>query len=248
MRGDAGFPVRLQFTKRGKVRFVSHRDIARALERAFRIEQLPLAFTLGFSPRPKVSFGLALSVGHESDAEYLDLELAEPIDVDSLPERLSDALPEGIDVTGAAALADRAPSLQEAIHEIWYRTEVVDATGAVPEPDLLHRGVDAALRAETLVVTRTRKGVESLEDVRPVVRDLLVVDGGSRPALELRLATHPRVPRPSEIVAAIDQSIDGAGLREARVVRTHQWIERAGARLSPLTADLRPGLIEARAS
>ena len=76
MKGSEGFPVRLGFTKRGKVRFVSHRDVARAFERAFRIEQLPLAFTLGFSPRPKVSFGLALSVGHESDAEYLDVELA----------------------------------------------------------------------------------------------------------------------------------------------------------------------------
>ncbi len=248
MRGEAGFPVRLEFTKRGKVRFVSHRDVARAFERAFRIEQLPLSFTLGFSPRPKVSFGLALSVGHESDAEYLDLELAEPVDVDALPGRLTDALPEGIDVTGAVALADRAPSLQEAIHEIWYRTEVVDATGATPDIDLLHRGVDAALRADTLVVTRTRKGVESLEDVRPVVRDLAVVDDGPHPALELRLSTLPRVPRPSEVVAAIDQSVDGVGLREARVLRTHQWIERAGARLSPLTADLRPGLVEARAS
>jgi radical SAM-linked protein len=73
MRGDSGFPVRIRFSKRGKVRFISHRDVARAFERAFRIEQLPLAFTEGFSPRPKVSFGLALSVGHESDAEYLDV-------------------------------------------------------------------------------------------------------------------------------------------------------------------------------
>ena len=73
VRGDAGFPVRLRYTKRGKVRWISHRDVARALERAFRITELPLAFTEGFSPRPKVSFGLALSTGHESDAEYLDL-------------------------------------------------------------------------------------------------------------------------------------------------------------------------------
>ena len=75
MRGDSGFPVRIRFAKRGKVRFISHRDVARAFERAFRIEQLPLAFTEGFSPRPKVSFGLALSVGHESDAEYLDVDV-----------------------------------------------------------------------------------------------------------------------------------------------------------------------------
>src|SRR5689334_13552993 len=107
MRGDSGFPVRVRFTKHGKVRFISHRDVARAFERAFRIEQLPLAFTLGFSPRPKVSFGLALSVGHESRAEYLDVELTEPIDVERLPAALSAALPEGIDVTGACRLIDR---------------------------------------------------------------------------------------------------------------------------------------------
>ena len=57
MRGDTGFPLRLRFCKRGKVRFISHRDVARAFERAFRIEQLPLAFTEGFSPRPKVQGG-----------------------------------------------------------------------------------------------------------------------------------------------------------------------------------------------
>ena len=67
------------------MRFVSHRDVARAFERAFRIETLPLSFTQGFSPRPKVSFGLALSVGHESDAEYLDVELATPIPLDVAP-------------------------------------------------------------------------------------------------------------------------------------------------------------------
>ena len=55
-RGDAGFPVRIRFSKRGPVRFISHRDIARAFERAFRIAELPIAFTQGFSPRPKVSF------------------------------------------------------------------------------------------------------------------------------------------------------------------------------------------------
>ena len=94
MRATDGFPVRVRFTKRGKVRFISHRDVARGFERAFRIEDLPLAFTLGFSPRPKVSFGLALSVGHESIAEYLDVELREPVETGAWPERLSAALQE----------------------------------------------------------------------------------------------------------------------------------------------------------
>ena len=65
MRGDAGFPVRLRFTERGKVRWISHRDVARAFERAFRIEQLPLAFSQGFSPRPKVSLTWPMKPPHE---------------------------------------------------------------------------------------------------------------------------------------------------------------------------------------
>ena len=58
-----------------------------------RIEQLPLAFSEGFSPRPKVSFGLALSVGYESNAEYLDVELTEPVDVEALPDAPSRSRP-----------------------------------------------------------------------------------------------------------------------------------------------------------
>ena len=129
VKGDNGFPVRVRFSKHGKVRFVGHRDVARGFERAFRIAELPLSFTLGFSPRPKVSFGLALSVGHESDAEYLDVELSEPIDLDGLPERLTAALPEGIVVTGVAALADRAPALQEAVTAVEWQLEVTAPDG-----------------------------------------------------------------------------------------------------------------------
>ena len=114
MKGDTGFPVRVRFTKRGKVRFVGHRDVARAFERAFRIEQLPLSFTLGFSPRPKVSFGLALGVGHESLAEYLDVELAQPVDVEALVPALSAALPVNHERT--ASLNERAPALNNRDH------------------------------------------------------------------------------------------------------------------------------------
>ena len=68
--------LRLRFSKTGKVRWTSHRDVARMWERAFRRTRLPLVYTAGFSPRPKISFGLALPTGHESVAEYLDVELA----------------------------------------------------------------------------------------------------------------------------------------------------------------------------
>ncbi len=239
MRGAAGFPVRLRFSEHGKVRFVSHRDVARAFERAFRICELPLAFTLGFSPRPKVSFGLALSVGHSSDAEYLDFELTEPVDVDALPGRLTDALPEGITVTGAIALADRAPALQEAVTAVGWRLEVVDeVTGNEPAPLALARLAAAAMAAPQLLITRTRKGREAEDDVRPALRRVDVV-GTAR--LDVEVSTQPTSVRPNEVVSAL-----GGGLVLSTACRVGQWIERGGARLEPLDAD--PRAVEARAS
>src|SRR5947207_1537918 len=107
--------VRVRFSKTGKIRWTSHRDVARMWERAFRRADVPLARTQGFSPRPKVSFGLALPTGHESVAEYLDLELTREVDIAALPARLTAALPAGIDVLAAAPIDDRAGSLQEEV-------------------------------------------------------------------------------------------------------------------------------------
>lgn len=258
MKGDAGFPVRIRFNKRGPVRFIGHRDVARNFERAFRIEELPLAFTLGFSPRPKVGFGLALSVGHESDAEYLDLELTHdpgpdgPDGLDRFPEALSIALPEGIDVTGVAPIADRAPSLQEAVTAVEYRLEVAhEISGGFSTPEAVATMVASVLDASSLEISRTRKGREVAEDVRPAIRamELLEVDAAVA-SLHLELATQPRNARPGDVVAALNAVAAPSGpvFTEGRVLRTHQWIERVGARLEPLEADPRAPVLEARAS
>lgn len=255
MRGDAGFPVRIAFTKQGKVRFISHRDVARAFERAFRIEALPLSFTQGFSPRPKVSFGLALSVGHESDAEYLDVELATPIPLGPLAARLTGALPEGIDVIAVEALADRAPALQEAVGAVEWEIEVLPTEGGVDaSPEAITRAAEALLAATELPVTRQRKGKTTTDDIRPAIRRIRVLGAvepanptgpgvtGSGTLIGVELATRPTSLRPAELVAAL-----GPHLHEGRVRRIRQWIERDGERHDPLTVDARIAT-EARAS
>lgn len=247
MRGDAGFPVRIRFSKRGKVRFISHRDVARAFERAFRIEQLPLAFTEGFSPRPKVSFGLALSVGHESDAEFLDVELTEPVDTAALAERVTPALPEGMPATGAVRLAERAPALQESITEVHYRVATIDGHGRPVPEEVLGVAASGALASDELTVARVRKGKESMDDIRPVLRSIEVGHDGDAAVLELTLLTQPRGARPREVLDALDSFV-GVGLAERRVTRTSQWIERGGARLEPLEADAFAPVLETSAS
>ena len=248
MRGDTGFPVRVRYTKQGKVRWISHRDVARAFERALRIEQLPLAFTLGFSPRPKVSFGLALSTGYESEAEYLDLELAQPIDLESLPARLTAALPLGIVVDAVVALEELAPALQEVVAAVTWQVEVADDDGQ-PVPAELVRGlVEAARDASVLEVTQVRKGRASVADVRPAIRRLEMIESPNA-TVEMELLTQPRGAKPSEVVAAIAGfSPHAMTLAVGRAVRTHQWIERDGARCEPLDADTRPCVPQVRAS
>jgi radical SAM-linked protein len=241
VRGGAANPVRLQYTKLGKVRWISHRDVARALERAFRVVQLPLAFSEGFSPRPKVSFGLALSTGHESDAEYVDLVLADPVDLDALPERLTAALPAGIAVVGAVALAERAPALQEAVTCVEWCVDVAHADYSDVDPAELRACVDTALLQCVLPTVKRRKGRDVEEDVRPVIRRITVAH--ERPAsVEMEMSTQPRGAKPGEVLAAIGDFID------VRARRTHQWIERDGARHEPLDADTRPRVPEACAS
>jgi radical SAM-linked protein len=244
VRGDAGFPVRVWFTKQGKVRFISHRDLARAFERAFRIEALPLAFTQGFSPRPKVSFGLALSVGHESDAEYLDIEFAETVPVEPLAAAITRALPEGIDVVEVVALADRAPALQEAVTAVEWEIELItDDDAADASSTVVHDRVAALLDAPTLVLERVRKGRTGTEDIRPVIRRITTLGPTERGTLiAVELATRPTSVRPAELIAAL-----GTEFREGRVRRTRQWIERGGVRYEPIASDPR-SVLEARAS
>jgi radical SAM-linked protein len=245
VKGGAQFPVRLHYTKHGKVRWISHRDVARAFERAFRIAALPLAFTEGFSPRPKVSFGLALSTGYESDAEYLDVEFASDVDLDRLPATVTDALPIGIDIVDAAALVERAPALMDAVTSVEWRVVVSDDDGTPITPARFTAAIDAALAAPTLPVARRRKGRDVVEDVKPVITRITVHDdaddGVRRAACAMELRTQPRSAKPGDVLAAIASAaaVPG-GLAEAHVLRTHQWIERDGARHEPLCADTRP--------
>jgi radical SAM-linked protein len=218
--------VRLRFSKLGKVRWTSHRDVARMWERAFRRVDLRLAYTEGFSPRPKVSFGLALPTGAESDAEFLDIELADGVqpDVAPLPGRLSPALPAGIDVLAAAVVEERG-SLQEIVTSCRWEMEAA-GVGV----DLLQDRVAQAQAADSLVVTRERKGQSVTDDVRPAILSLAVLGAGEGGALlECELATLTRGLRPSELLQALDPQFEPGAVR-----RTHQWIQRDGAKWEPI--------------
>ena len=235
--------VRLRYSKLGKVRFTSHRDTARIWERAIRRAELPVSYTEGFSPHPRLSFGLALSTGHESLGEYLDVDLELPdaeIDLDAVVARFDPTLPAGFAVQGAAVVEPGTTSLQEAVTSCVWRMEV---TGA--HPGVVGTAVEQLLDADQLVVTRERKGRDVTEDLRPSLLALAV--RGPTPCgteLEAELATQPRALRPGDLLGALAERAPGLAASSigAKVCRTHQWLDADGDRREPLPAP--PGLAD----
>jgi radical SAM-linked protein len=226
--------IRLRFSKLGKVRFTSHRDTARIWERALRRVDAPVAYSEGFSPRPRLSFGLALSTGHESLGEYLDVDLDLPedqLDLDQLITRLDPALPVGFTVQGASVVEPGTPSLQEAVTSCTWRMEVIGA-----DPGVVAAAVEQLLHRDRMVVTRERKGRDVTEDLRPAL---------------LELAPQGPTPSGTELVPS---AAPGAAVlaSTARVCRTHQWMVVGDERREPLAAPspppVAPPLQELRAS
>jgi len=244
--------ARVRFAKEGKVRWTSHRDVARIWERALRRAGLPVAYTEGFSPRPRLSFGLALPTGYESDAEYLDVDLLDPIGsfatsdpgpddpeargpravgLDELPERFTTRLPVGFRATAVVAVEPGGGSLQEIVTSCSWAIALAGVDAA-----RVADAAAAALAAPSLPLVRSRKGRETLDDLRPgllALRAAPPTEEG-RPVLLADLATQPRALRPSELLAACFADVAETLDITHRVRRTHQWIDCDGARREPI--------------
>ena len=126
--------IRIRFDKFGRIRFTSHRDVARAWERSLRRSRLPVAYSEGFSPRPRLRFGLALATAHESCGEYLDVDLfpgtlaSGDVDLDVLAHLVTPTLPPGMTVQAVADVDPGTPSLQESVESCTWLVEVPDLT------------------------------------------------------------------------------------------------------------------------
>ena len=228
--------LRIRYSKKGKVRFISHRDVARIWERTLRRVGVSVAYSQGFSPRPKLSFGLALSTGHESEAEFLDLELSDEdgdwtaVRGEDLAARLTAALPVGLDVV-AVAPVEKGDSLQQAVTSCTWAIEVDDV-----DREYMDAWVADVLSREEIVVERERKGKPVVEDLRPHVL-ALDVTGTTETGIRLSadLGTQPRALRPTELLAAVDPP-----LTARTVCRMNQWMSQGDDREEPLMAPTVP--------
>ena len=195
--------LRVRYAKRGRLRFTSHRDFSRAFERALVRARIPMAYSSGFNPHPRISYAGASPTGAASEAEYLEIGLAENVDPARLAEDLDRALPEGLDVLEVVAAAPG--SLADRLEVSRWQIDLALPLAAVAP------AVDAFLHRSSVTVERmTKKGLRSFDSRAAVLAlEASAYDAGSRLTVVLR-HTVPAV-RPDDVLAGIR---DVGGLAE----------------------------------
>jgi radical SAM-linked protein len=168
--------IRIRYAKRGPLRFTSHRDFARAFERALRRAAVPIAFSQGFTPHPKISYASAAPTGVGSEAEYLEIGLQAAIDPEQLRTALDASLSPGLDVLDAV-VAPEGTSLAERIDASRWLLELPGI-----EPAVAEQAVRTFLAAEEVLVERMTKQGRRSFDARQAVTAIAVTDQSGAPS------------------------------------------------------------------
>jgi radical SAM-linked protein len=231
--------IRLRYTKRGRLRFTSHRDFQRAFERALRRAGVPMAYSAGFTPHPKVSYANAAPTGTGSEAEFLEIALTERREPLPLRELLDESMPTGLDIIDAveARTSGFAERLEASRWELW-----IDGV----EPRVAERAVRIFLEAGKVEVRRqTKKGTRTF-DARAAVAFLGTVPVGADrpgdgPCAILRLVVRHLTPavRPDDVLSGLLATADLAPPVPAAVTRLAQGPlnEENGTVTDPLAPD-----------
>ncbi|GAA5154270.1 TIGR03936 family radical SAM-associated protein [Nocardioides marinquilinus] len=195
--------LRVRYAKRGRLRFASHRDFSRSFERAVFRARIPMAYSSGFNPHPRISYAGAAPTGAASEAEYLEIALAEVCAPDDVRASLAEAMPDGLDVLAVAdpAAGGGAPaSLSDLLQASRWTLEVAAA------PDETRAAVERLLAEESVVVERmTKKGLRAF-DCRAAVVAVGVVEGDpDRAGARLDLVLQHTVPavRPDDVLTGL---------------------------------------------
>lgn len=215
-----------RFAKGEAVKYISHLDLMRALERGMRRARLPLAYSEGFNPRPRVSYASALSVGHTSDAELMAFDLTDPMDPSAVREALNTALPKGLEILRAWATPPH--KRKTTLGDIDTAEYSVTIEGPLGNVDLEKRAAELLARDEVWI-TRVRDKSAKQLNLRPLVGAVSATEAGERKAeLHLRLRTGSSGgAKPEEVMAAL--GIEGREFR-ARVHRSGLYASGAAGR------------------
>lgn len=213
--------LRITFSKQGALRYTGHLDLHKILERSIRRAHLPLAYSQGYHPQPKLNLAAALPLGFASRAEVMDILLTE--DVDDIVSALQAHVPPGLRILGAEQVDERAPSLQTQVVAAEYQAEITEAGGGAG----LTERIASVLESES--IPRERRGKQY--DLRPLIEQLTLtpsplsspqgalLKGAGNPVIFMRLtAREGATGRPEEVLAALEIPLEAARIERVRLL------------------------------
>jgi radical SAM family uncharacterized protein/radical SAM-linked protein len=225
--GDAGairYRYRGRFTKKGRLRFLSHLDLYRLLLRALRRGGVPLVYSQGFNPKPRVAFGPALSVGVASEGEYLDFDSHERLEPEATIARINDALPRGVRFGTIREVRRDLPALGDAIRAARYRVHA----GSGVDP---HACIEALHHRSPVTVRRERDGKVRFFELGTELLELQAL-GDDSLRMTLALRSSGASVRPEEVA----REIFGEHASACLLVREELLVEWSGHLVNPLLA------------
>jgi radical SAM-linked protein len=225
--------LRIRYAKRGRLRFASHRDLARTLERALRRAGVPMAFSAGFSPHPKISYIGAAPTGAASEAEYVEIGLAQPCAPEAVRIALDASLPEDVAVLEVVEAGEGTGSLADRIDASVWRVELPGV--AVEE---LTPAVEKFLAADVVTVAkRTKNGLKDI-DARVAVTSASASAGPGCAILNMVVRQVTPAVRPDDVLAALAAVADLRPPLPPRAVREAQGrLDDSGTVADPLGPD-----------
>lgn len=178
---------RMMFSKKGTAKFISHLDLNRSFERTCRRAGLPIAYSQGFNPHPKINFAIPLSVGVSGEREFIDIELTEELEPTEILKRLNEKLPQGIKVLEVRQIVEKQKPLMSRVTRATYRIE------CAAEENIDQQKVDGVinelLSSSSIIIQRKVKKKLKSVDIRPGIMALQGQAVGNNIILQAELST-----------------------------------------------------------
>jgi radical SAM-linked protein len=200
--------LRFTFSKQGALRYTGHLDLHKIIERGLRRARLPLAYSKGYHPQPRLNLAAALPLGFTSKAEVMDVWFSEDLELEGLPEKLQKKMPPSLRITHVEQVDQRAPSLQTRVRAAEYRVEIAEAGRG----SRLDEALASVMEAGSL--PRERRG--KAYDLRPLIEEMGLA---GEKTITMRLAAREGATgRPEEVLAVLGIPLEAARVERVRLI------------------------------
>lgn len=170
---DYVMKIRVKFSKSGSIKYVGHLDTMRLFQRAIKVAQLPVAYSQGFSPHSLVYFALPLAVGMQSEGEYMEIIMGEPISAPEVKEKLESVMVPGITLLDVFEVEEKTPSLMSLVQGADYKLTLK----VLNQPEVTAASLEekVAISHELIVLKKGKKGIAPV-DIKPLILESLFFD------------------------------------------------------------------------